>query len=357
MKRPPTPWPQDAPDAIGARAVPTLAIVIPCYDEEAVVTQTCAELCAILRRLETAGKIAPGSHLLFVDDGSRDGTWDRIESFAESGLPVAGLRLGRNRGHQNALLCGLEHSTTDVTISMDADLQDDPQTVEAMIDAHARGFDVVYGVRASRACDTKFKRSSARTFYRLLEALGVETVPEHADFRLMSRRAIGALAQFREVNVYLRGIVPLLGLRSICIEYERRARHAGESKYPLSKMLALAWQAITSFSVVPLRIVTLLGFVIFSGSVLVSAWVLWARFVGNSVVPGWASTVLPMFLLGGMQMLGIGVVGEYLGKIYLEAKRRPRYVVEDSVASTVLHDALRGGNHPRQSAGGMLEAR
>lgn len=323
-------------DARESASPPRLAIVVPCYNEEAVLPETCRQLVALLQRLAAAAKVASDSHLLFVDDGSVDRTWEIVTGFAEAGLPVVGVRLTRNRGHQNALLCGLFHADSDVVVSIDADLQDDPDAIEAMLDAHARGCDIVYGVRSSRDTDSRFKRSSAEAFYRLLEALGVETVPNHADYRLMSRRAIDALSRFREVNLYLRGMIPLLGLRSARVEYRRRTRIAGESKYPFSKMLGLAWQAITSFSVVPLRVVSVLGFVIFGGSLLASAWVLWARFVANEAVPGWASIVLPVSLLGGIQMLGIGVVGEYLGKIYLESKGRPRYLVEDIVAGAGL---------------------
>lgn len=321
-------------------APPRLAIVVPCFNEEAVLPETCSRLVALLERLAAGGKIAAGSHLVLVDDGSSDRTWAIVAGFADRGLPIVGIRLTRNRGHQNALLCGLLHAQADVVVSIDADLQDDPDAIEAMIDAHAQGFDIVYGVRVSRDTDTRFKRRSAEAFYRLLETFGVETVRNHADYRLMSRRAIRALSQFREVNLYLRGMIPLLGLRSTRVEYQRRARFAGESKYPLSRMLALAWQAITSFSVVPLRVITVLGFLIFVGSLLASGWILWARFVADQAVPGWASIVLPVSLLGGIQMLGIGVVGEYLGKIYLESKGRPRYLVDDIVAGPRLADAI-----------------
>ena len=333
---------------------PRLAIVVPCYDEEAVLPETCARLLEVLGRLVGAARIAPDSHLLFVDDGSTDRTWAIVTGFVRDGLPVLGIRLTRNRGHQNALLCGLMHANADIVISIDADLQDDPDAIDAMVDAHAQGFDIVYGVRASRDADTRFKRGSAAVFYRLLETFGVDTVRDHADYRLMSRRAVRALSQFREVNLYLRGMIPLLGLRSTRVEYRRRPRFAGKSRYPLSAMLALAWQAITSFSIVPLRLVTVLGFLIFTGSLLVSGWILWARFVADAAVPGWASTVLPIALLGGIQMLGLGVVGEYLGKIYLESKGRPRYLVADVVAAAQLAETLAqvpadAADRPRES--------
>jgi len=315
---------------------PKLEIVVPCYNEEAVLPETCRRLLELVTRLQLAGKIAAGSHITLVDDGSTDRTWSLIEECVARGLPVAGIKLSRNRGHQNALLCGLLSSTGDIVASIDADLQDDPSAIEAMVDAHAQGFEIVYGVRRKRDSDTWFKRHSAGAFYRILEAFGVETVRNHADYRLMSRRAIQALASFHEVNLYLRGMIPLLGLRSTSVAYDRMPRLAGESKYPIGKMLGLAWQAVTSFSIVPLRVITLLGFLIFTGTMVASAWILWARFVADSVVPGWASTVLPMFLLGGLQMLGLGVVGEYLGKIYLESKSRPRYLIEARIDSPAL---------------------
>lgn len=323
-----------------AAPAPRLEIVVPCYNEQEVLPETCRQLTELIGRLQSLGKIAPGSHVTFVDDGSRDQTWQLIERYAAQDLPITGIKLSRNRGHQNALLCGLLSSSGDVVVSIDADLQDDPSAIEAMVDEHAKGFEIVYGVRRTRSVDTWFKRRTAEGFYRLLELFGVDTVYNHADYRLMSRRAILALASYPEVNLYLRGMIPLLGLRSTTVDYDRAARFAGKSKYPISRMLGLAWQAISSFSIVPLRMITALGFLIFTGTMIASLWILWARFVADSVVPGWASTVLPLFLLGGLQMLGLGVVGEYLGKIYLESKSRPRYLVERRVASPLLAQDL-----------------
>lgn len=316
-----------------ATSAPCLDIIVPCYNEQQALPEACRQLTGLIGRLQSAGKIAPGSRVTFVDDGSRDATWQLIEQYAMQGRPVAGIKLSRNRGHQNAVLCGLMSSIGDVVVSIDADLQDDPRAIEAMLDEHAKGFEIVYGVRRMREADSWLKRHTAQGFYRLLDLFGVETVYNHADYRLMGRRAILALAKYPEVNLYLRGLIPLLGLRSTSVSYDRAGRLAGESKYPIGKMLGLAWQAVTSFSIVPLRMITALGLLIFIGTTIASLWILWARFMAHSAVPGWASTVLPLLLLGGLQMLGLGIVGEYLGKIYLETKARPRYLVEGQVAS------------------------
>lgn len=306
----------------------TLGIVVPCYNEEQVLPETCRRLEALHGHLVAAGRISPASRIVFVDDGSRDRTWALVAARIDAGAPVVGIRLARNRGHQNALLAGLLTAPGTALVSIDADLQDDPETIAVMVDRHAEGFDVVCGVRSRRDTDSPFKRVSARVFYRLLAAMGVETIPDHADFRLLSRRAVEALRQFGEVNLYLRGIVPQLGFPSTTVTYERASRLAGESKYPLSRMLALAGEAITSFSVLPLRLVTALGVAVSAGSALVIAWALWTALVAKEAIPGWASTVLPIYFLGGVQMLTLGIIGEYVGKTYLESKRRPRYTIE-----------------------------
>jgi len=306
----------------------TLGIVVPCFNEEAVLPETSRRLGAMLGRLRGSGKVGPSSRIFFVDDGSRDRTWPLIEGMVAAGEPVAGIRLSRNRGHQNALLAGLLAAPGDALVSIDADLQDDVGQIEAMVDRHAEGCDVVYGVRKRRDADTWFKRVTAAGFYRLIALMGVETVRDHADYRLLSRRAIEGLRGYGEVNLYLRGIVPLLGFRTATVEYARSERRAGESKYPLRKMLGLALEAITSFSVVPLRLITLIGFFVFSFSAMMVAWTLWVRFFTNEAVPGWTSTTLPIYLLGGLHILCLGVIGEYLGKLYQEAKRRPRYIIE-----------------------------
>lgn len=311
--------------------IPEIAIVVPAYNEEAVIEKTVGRLEEVLDRLIESRKAAAQSRIWVVDDGSTDRTWEMIEGLAAKKARLRGIRLSRNRGHQNALLAGLLTVPGDALISIDADLQDDVSVIDEMVEGYRGGSDVVYGVRRNRRSDTRFKRLTAIAFYKLMRGLGVETVENHADYRLMSRKAVEALREFKEVNVFLRGVVPLIGFRSACVYYNRAPRPAGESKYPLGRMLALAWDAVTSFSVVPLRIVTALGSLVFLASLGVSAWVLWVRLVSQSALPGWASTVLPIALLGGIQLLGLGVIGEYLGKLYAEAKRRPRYVIEKIV--------------------------
>jgi polyisoprenyl-phosphate glycosyltransferase len=329
----------------------TLGIVVPCFNEEAVLAETCGRLASVLARLQAAGKVSAASRICFVDDGSRDRTWPLIEGLVNAGQPAAGIRLSRNRGHQNALLAGLLAAPGDALVSIDADLQDDVEVIEAMVDRHAEGCDVVFGVRSQRDSDTPFKRTTARAFYRLIERMGVETVRDHADYRLMSRRSIEGLRGYGEVNLYLRGIVPLLGFRTATVEYARSERHAGESKYPLRKMLGLALEAITSFSVVPLRMVTLLGLVVSLGSAVVIGWALWTALVAERALPGWTSTVLPIYFLGGVQMLSLGVIGEYVGKIYLESKARPRYLVEKMIGFPAPASAPGGAGALSTSAG------
>jgi glycosyltransferase involved in cell wall biosynthesis len=308
-----------------------LSIVVPCYNEQEALPETSRQLLALRTRLVAAGKITDESRLVLVDDGSRDRTWAMIEEYAASGLPVVGLKLSRNRGHQNALLAGLFAARGDAIVSVDADLQDDVNAIEAMVDHYRQGCDVVYGVRSSRQTDTAFKRLTARGFYWLMQRLGAQTVRDHADYRLMSRRAIEALREYGETNLYLRGIIPLLGFRSATVEYARQARIAGESKYPLRRMMSLALNAITSFSIVPLRLISAIGFLVFVASLFVLAWTLWVALFTDRALPGWASITLPIYFLGGIQLLSLGVIGEYLGKLYVEAKRRPRYVVEQIV--------------------------
>ena len=305
-----------------------LSIVVPCYNEQEALPETSRQLLAQRDRLVAAGKISDDSRVVFVDDGSRDRTWAMIEEYAASGRPVVGIKLSRNRGHQNALLAGLFAARGDAIVSVDADLQDDIGAIEAMVDHYRQGCDVVYGVRSSRRTDTMFKRFTARAFYWLMERLGAQTVRDHADYRLMSRRAIEALREYGETNLYLRGIIPLLGFPSATVEYARKARVAGESKYPLRRMISLALNAVTSFSVVPLRLISAMGFLVFLGSLFVLVWTLWVALFTNRAVPGWASITLPIYFLGGIQLLSLGVIGEYLGKLYVETKRRPRYFIE-----------------------------
>ena len=305
-----------------------LYIVVPCYNEEAVLPETSRRLREKLETLAAMGKISPQSRVLFVNDGSKDRTWEIIRALHEECPLFSGVDLTRNRGHQNALLAGLmtAKDRCDMAISMDADLQDDVDAVDAMVDKFQEGCDIVYGVRSSRAKDTFFKRFTAEGFYRLMSLMGAETVFNHADYRLMSRRALEGLSQFREVNLFLRGIVPMVGYPSAVVEYERGERFAGESKYPLKKMLSFAMEGITSLSTKPIRYITLLGFLIFLVSIvmLVTFIVKWAL---GMTVAGWASVICSVWAIGGLILLSLGVIGEYIGKIYLETKQRPRFLI------------------------------
>ena len=313
----------------------TLYIVVPCYNEQEVLPETSKRLKAKLEQLITAGKISEKSRVLFVNDGSKDRTWEIISALHQQSPLFCGVDLTRNRGHQNALLAGLmtAKDKTDAVISMDADLQDDVEAVDQMVDKFLEGVDIVYGVRSSRKKDSFFKRTTAEGFYRVMNALGAETVFNHADYRLMSKRALEGLEQFREVNLFLRGIVPMIGYRTDVVEYERGERFAGESKYPLKKMLSFAMEGVTSLSVKPLRMITGLGFLIFLVSLVMIVYNL-ARWAMGATVTGWASLACSLWALGGLILLAMGVVGEYVGKIYLETKGRPRFlirqVLEDS---------------------------
>lgn len=307
-----------------------LSIVVPCYNEESVLLETSKQLETMLKRLIESKIVSAESHIIFVDDGSKDSTWSLIESLADSDGIFRGIKLSRNRGHQVALVAGLSAAKGDAVISMDADLQDDLGAIKDMIAAFTSGADIVYGVRKSRKSDGFFKRFSAESYYHLLNLMGVEVVFNHADYRLLSQRALAALTQYNEVNLFLRGIIPQIGYRSSIVYYDRNQRFAGESKYPLRKMLAFAWEGITSFSELPLRLITITGALIFFVTLFISIWAVWLKLFTNNAVPGWASTVVPIYLLGGVQMLGIGIIGEYLAKVFLETKRRPRYFIEKS---------------------------
>lgn len=308
--------------------VPQLALVIPCYNEQEVLRDTHRQLRELIDQLIGDGKIAASSHIYFVDDGSTDATWALIETLSKECPHSAGIKLSRNRGHQHALLAGLLTAPGDAIISIDADLQDDISAIPKMLEHLAQGKDVVYGIRRSRQTDTAFKRLSAAAFYRFMHLMGTEVIDNHGDYRLMSRRALEHLREFGEVNLFLRGIIPLLGYPSAEVHYDRHERHAGESKYPLRRMLSLALDGVTSFSIVPLRVISVMGFAIFVLTSLMSAWVLLVALFGDSAVPGWASTVLPSYFLGGVQILCLGVIGEYLGKMYGELKQRPRFIIE-----------------------------
>lgn len=305
-----------------------LSIVVPCYNEEAVLPETVKRLLQLLHKLVGEGRIDHGSHVVLVDDGSRDRTWSLIESYSAKHAEIRGVKLSRNRGHQNALLAGLLAAQGDITVSVDADLQDDLNAISEMIAAHASGADIVYGVRKRRDTDSFFKRFTAESYYWLLARMGVDIVFNHADYRLLSRRALDALKQYDESNLFLRGIIPQLGFRTAVVYYDRAERFAGESKYPLRKMLAFAWEGITSFSAAPLRLITGLGMLISLSSFLIALWAVWVRLFSESAVPGWASTVVPLYFLGGVQLLCTGIIGEYLAKIYMETKRRPPFFVE-----------------------------
>lgn len=346
-----------SPDASSPADMPVaLSIVVPCFNEEAMLGETHDRLCALRQRLVAAGKISRASEIVFVDDGSRDSTWALIEGWVRAGEPVAGVKLSRNCGHQNALLAGLNAAMGGAVVTIDADLQDDEEAIECMVDAFCGGCEVVYGVRARRDSDSWFKRTTAHAFYRLMSLLGVQTVYDHADYRLLSRRAIRYLAQFGEANLFLRGVVPLLGLRSCIVHYDRRPRLAGESKYPLAKMIEFALNGITSFSVRPLRVITVLGIAVSAGCAALGTWALGVKLLTDSTVPGWASTILPIYFLGGVQLFCVGVLGEYIGKIYVESKHRPRFLVEtlaraDSASASAQAPAAAQSHASRRPAG------
>ena len=308
----------------------TLYIVVPCYKEQEVLPETSRRLREKLKALQAQGKISDRSRVMFVNDGSSDDTWPIISRLHEEDPDVfSGVNLSRNRGHQNALLAGLLTAVNyaDMIISMDADLQDDVNAVDEMVDRYHEGYEVVYGVRSKRDTDTFFKRFTAEGFYKVMKALGVDIVFNHADYRLMSRRAVEGLAQFGEVNLFLRGIVPQIGYKWTTVTYERAERFAGESKYPLKKMLAFAADGITSFSVKPIRMVFSLGVVVFLVSLVMLLYALVAKLTGHTSA-GWTSLMGSIWLIGGIQLLSLGVVGEYIGKIYNETKRRPRFIIE-----------------------------
>lgn len=310
---------------------PVLYIVIPCYNEEAVLPLTSGMFLKKIKDLAAAGKISDKSRILFVNDGSKDKTWDIIRSLAEADEHYRGVCLSRNRGHQNALLAGLmtAKDLADVTISIDCDGQDDINAMDAMIDEYLAGMDVVYGVRSKRETDTWFKRTTAEGFYKVMKALGADVVFNHADYRLLSKRALEGLAEFREVNLFLRGLVPLVGYRCSSVYYERAERIAGKSHYPLKKMLAFAFDGITSLSVKPLRLITLAGMLVSAVSFIAIIVTLITKLVGFTVT-GWTSMICAIYFLGGVQLLGIGIIGEYVGKIYNETKARPRFIISET---------------------------
>lgn len=310
-------------------------IVVPCYNEEEVLPETTRQLMPLLENLMAQGKISRKSRILYVNDGSKDGTWQIISRLYQEHEMVSGVNLSRNRGHQNAVLAGLMHAKEycDAAITMDADLQDDINAINEMVDKFRGGMDVVYGVRSSRRTDTFFKKFTAEGFYRLMKWMGVDIIFNHADYRLMSRRVLHQLEDYREVNLFLRGIVPLIGYPSDQVYYERQERFAGESKYPLRKMLSFAFDGITSFSIKPIRFILSLGTLIFVISIAILIYSVIRHIIGATVL-GWSSLMVSIWALGGLQLLAIGVIGEYIGKIYLETKGRPRFAVQDVLDDT-----------------------
>ncbi len=306
-----------------------LMVVIPCYNEEEVLPETSRRLIEKMNSLMARGLITEDSKVLLVNDGSKDRTWEMITELHKENPLFEGLKLSRNRGHQNALLAGLmtARNRCDISISMDADLQDDMDAMDRFIEKYNEGCEIVYGVRNKRETDTWFKRETALFFYQLMKGLGVDITYNHADYRLMSNRALNALAEFKEVNLFLRGLAPLVGFQSDVVYYDRSERFAGESKYPLKKMLAFAIDGITSFSVKPLRLITTVGFVIFVVSLFMLLYALIAWITGNTVA-GWTSMLGSIWLIGGIQLLSLGIIGEYIGKIYNETKHRPRFIID-----------------------------
>jgi glycosyltransferase involved in cell wall biosynthesis len=311
-------------------ALPVLAIVVPCYNEKEVLPATAQQLLDVVRKLTADNAISQESKIVFVDDGSKDCTWELIENLCrENPRNFSGIKLSRNRGHQNALLCGLlsVKEFADASISIDADLQDDISVIDEMLKLYASGCEIVYGVRSKRNKDQFFKRITAHCFYKFITILGANIIYNHADFRLMSKNALNALEEYKEVNLFLRGIVPMLGYKTGIAYYERKKRLAGESKYPLGKMLKFAFEGITSLSTKPIRMVSVLGVVIFLVSLIMIAYSVVVYFKGDTV-SGWSSMICSLWSIGGLILLSIGIVGEYIGKIYLETKQRPRFIVE-----------------------------
>jgi glycosyltransferase involved in cell wall biosynthesis len=305
-----------------------LIIVLPCYNEEEVLELSIDILANYLHNLINKKIISKNSFLCFIDDGSKDNTWKIIESRKNNN--IVGIKLSNNYGHQNALLTGLfsNKNMGDMYITMDCDLQDDINSIEAMVTSFKKGNDIVYGVRSSRVTDTVFKRKSAEVFYELQHKIGIDIVKNHADFRLISNTVLKHLEKFNEVNIYLRAMFPVIGFKSDIVYYNRKERLAGETKYPLRKMLAFAWDGITSFSIFPLKVITYLGLIVFIMSMFDTLYVLIIKIFTDMAIPGWASVTVPIYFMGGVQLLSIGIIGEYIGKIYQESKHRPRYIIE-----------------------------
>ena len=306
-----------------------LYVVVPCYNEEPVLDETSRQMKELFTKMESEGLISPDSRIVFVDDGSKDKTWDIIDGLTKSDKVFAGIKLAHNAGHQNAVFGGLMtvKDECDCAISIDADLQDDINVIPEMVENFKNGYDVVYGVRKKRDTDTFFKRTTAVGFYKLMNFMGVKIVFNHADYRLMSKRALDALADFPERNMFLRGMVPLVGFKSTSVYYDRNERFAGESKYPLKKMLSFAFDGITSFSISPIRMISVLGAVVCVFALAMAIYALVEKILGNTGA-GWASLMMSIWFIGGVQLLSVGLIGEYIAKLYKEVKRRPRYIIE-----------------------------
>lgn len=313
---------------------PVLTIVVPCFNEEEVLEETNTRLRSVLQHAVHSHLAAHGSTILYVDDGSKDRTWDLISRFIRDYTDVTGIKLSRNFGHQNALIAGIESSRpySDCVVTIDADLQDDVNTISKFLEKYQEGYDIVYGVRDKRDTDTFFKRNTALLFYRIMDKLGVKMIPNHADFRLLDRRVLDEFVKYQEENIFLRGMIPLLGFRSTEVYYNRAERYAGKSKYPLKKMVNFAIDGITSFSIAPIRMVTYLGAGVAGIGFLAAVYAIIQKLLGQTVT-GWASVILSIWLIGGLQLTAIGVIGEYIGKIFKETKHRPRYIIEKQALS------------------------
>ena len=307
-----------------------LAVVVPCFNEEEVLTPTVRALLDVLADIEKSGDIDSGATLLLVDDGSTDATWRIIETLAKENPAVRGIKLARNFGHQSAILAGISSCDADAVVTIDADLQDPPEVIGDMVRAYRKGAEIVLGVRNDRSSDTYFKRATAQIYYRFLRMMGADMVFNHADFRLLGRRAVAAVQSFGETQLFLRGIIRLVGFRQEIVHYRRSERQAGKTKYNFARMLAFGLDGVTSFTAFPLRLITMLGFIVSLLAFLAGLWAISAWLFFANTIPGWTSVVLPMYFLGGIQLLSIGIIGEYLGKNYLESKHRPRFIIEKS---------------------------
>jgi glycosyltransferase involved in cell wall biosynthesis len=310
-----------------------LGIIIPCYDEAEGLPEITKQLQTLMGEMIEHGDISPDSFVCYVDDGSQDNTWKIMQSITQNTSLFRGLKLSRNFGHQNALIAGLMQykNQADALISMDADLQDDITLIKSFVERYKEGYDIVYGVRDNRETDSVFKRNSAGMFYKFQHLIGIKTMQNHADYRLMSQKALEALSQFEEINLFLRGIIPLLGFRSCSVYYSREERFAGETKYPFKKMLLFALDGITSFTIIPLRFITITGFILFLLSLTGILWVLIEKFVLHNTIQGWASTMVSIYFIGGIQVMGLGIIGEYVGRNFQQSKNRPRYIIEEEI--------------------------